>query len=165
MLVQGEVRIPSRIAMSGSMTLLEALAAAGSQTPNAGTTVTIARRAPSEDGGTTPRDAETIVVSLAELGRGIMGADRPLMGGDIVTVSKAETFYVSGEVRNVGVQNWEPGLTVNQAITKAGGINDRGRDSGIKVRRVVDGKSKETEVKLNDLVQANDEIIVPRRRF
>ena len=68
-------------------------------------------------------------------------------------------------MKMVGVQNWEPGLTVGQAITKAGGIDDRGRDTGIKIRRLLEGKSKEIEVKLTDPVQANDEIVVPPRRF
>jgi polysaccharide export outer membrane protein len=164
-MVQGEVRIPSRIPMSGSMTLLEALAAAGYQTPSAGTTVTIARRLRNVEGGPSAKDAETITVSLADLGRGAAGADRPLTGGDIITVSKAETLYVSGEVKLVGVQNWEPGLTVNQAITKAGGVTDRGRDSGIKIRRIVEGKPKEIEAHMTDLVQPNDEVVVPRRRL
>jgi protein involved in polysaccharide export with SLBB domain len=63
------------------------------------------------------------------------------------------------------MQNWEPGLTVGQAIIKAGGIDDRGRDTGLKIRRVVDGKSRDLEVTKTDLVQPNDEIIVPARRF
>jgi len=54
---------------------------------------------------------------------------------------------------------------VQQAITKAGGIDDRGRDSGLKVTRVVDGKNKEIDVRLTDLVQPNDIIVVPARRF
>jgi polysaccharide export outer membrane protein len=163
-MVQGEVRQPGRIAMSGPMTLMEALAEAGSTSPNAGTMVTIARR-PMADEGATPKDAENITVNLDDLRRGIAGADRPLVGGDIISVPKAETFYVSGRVKNVGIQNWEPGLTVSQAITKAGGIDDKGRDSGLKIRRIVDGKSKEVAVKMADIVLPNDQIIVANRRW
>jgi polysaccharide export outer membrane protein len=157
-IVQGEVRAPQKVAMTGPMTLNEALAAAGSWTPNASSVVNIARKRPQ-------RDAENIHVNLDDLSRGIAGADIPLVGGDIITVPKAETIFVQGQVKTVGVYNWEPGLTVNQAITKAGGISDKGRDSGIKITRTVDGRNKEIDVKLTDLVQPNDIIVVAQRRF
>ncbi|MSO45410.1 MAG: polysaccharide export protein [Acidobacteria bacterium] len=75
-MIQGEVRTPGRIAMTGPMTLMEALSAAGSTTPNAGTVVTIARRTTAED-GSADRDAENVEVRLDELRRGVAGADRP----------------------------------------------------------------------------------------
>ncbi len=163
-MVQGEVRDPGRVAMTGPLTVMQALAERGSPTSNASSIVTIARRSVDETGGA-PRNAEIMTVNLDDLRRGVAGADILLVGGDIINVRKAETFYVSGRVKMVGVQNWEPGLTVGQAITKAGGIDDRGRTTGIKIRRLLEGKSKEIEVKLTDPVQANDEIVVPARRF
>ena len=163
-MVQGEVRDPGRVAMTGPMTVMGALAERGSPTANASSIVTIARKSADQAGGT-PRDADILTVNFDDLRRGAAGADILLVGGDIINVRKAETFYVSGRVKIVGVQNWEPGLTVGQAITKTGGIDDRGRDIGIKLRRLLDSKSKEIEVKLTDPVQANDEIVVPPRRF
>ena len=162
--IYGEVRMPQRLPMTGPMTLMEALSAAGSWTPNASSVVTIARRPPAGSSGA-QLDAEIRRINLDDLSRGAANANIYLQGGDIITVPKAETIFVQGRVKNVGVYNWEPGLTVQQAITKAGGIDDRGRDSGLKVTRVVDGKNKEIDVRLTDLVQPNDIIVVPARRF
>jgi polysaccharide export outer membrane protein len=164
-MVQGEVRVPGKVPMTGPLTLMEALAAAGSPTANASTVVTIARKPIGSTGEPASQDAEIISVNLDDLRRGVAGTDKPLRGGDIINVPKAEVFYVQGRVRNVGMQIWEPGLTVAQAITKAGGIDDRGRSSGIKITRMVDGKSDDIDVKLTDPVQPNDIIVVPQRRF
>jgi polysaccharide export outer membrane protein len=164
-MVQGEVRMPGKVPMTGPLTLMEALAAAGSPTSNASTVVTIARKPIGPDGEPSSQDAEIITVNLDDLRRGVAGTDKPLRGGDIINVPKAEVFYVQGRVRNVGMQIWEPGLTVAQAITKAGGIDDRGRSSGLKITRLVDGESKDIDVRLTDPVQPNDIIVVPQRRF
>ncbi|HKT81138.1 MAG TPA: polysaccharide biosynthesis/export family protein [Vicinamibacterales bacterium] len=164
-IVQGEVRLPGKVPMTGPMTLMEALVAAGSPTPNASSVVTVARRPVDQNGQPTAGDAINISVNLDDLRRGVAGADIPLRGNDIVNVPKAETFYVQGRVKNVGVYVWEPGLTVAQAITKAGGLDDRGRDSGLKATRLVNGKPQEVDIKLTDLVRPNDIIIVPQRRF
>jgi polysaccharide export outer membrane protein len=148
---------------TGPMTLLEALSAAGSWTPNASSVVTVARKQPAGAGA--QQDAVNCRISLDDLSHGVANANIGLMGGDIITVPKAETIFVQGQVKTVGVYNWEPGLTVIQAITKAGGVTDRGRNGGFKITRLVAGKAKEIEVKPTDLVQPNDLIVVPARRL
>ncbi len=164
-IVQGEVRLPQRLAMTGPMTLMEALSAAGSWTPNASSVVTVARKPPAASSGV-QQDFEISRINLDDLSHGVANTNISLVGGDIITVPKAETIFVQGKVKNVGVYNWEPGLTVQQAITKAGGTDDKGRNTGIKITRLVDGKNKEIAVKqLTDLVQPNDIIVVPQRRF
>jgi polysaccharide export outer membrane protein len=163
-MVQGEVRVPQRLQMTGPMTLMEALAAAGSTTANASVVATVARTLVSAP-GEPPRDPLKYTIDLRDLYNGVAAANISLMNGDIINVPKTEVFYVQGRVKNVGVQNWEPGLTIDQAITRAGGVDDRGKRTGVKVNRLVDGKSRTIDVKPTDLVQPNDNIIVPSRLF
>ena len=75
-----------------------------------------------------------------------------LRDGDIVNVPTAQRFYVDGNVRNPGPFVLDPGMTVQQAIALAGGLSDRGSDRGIMVRRLVNGKMADVEVKLDDKV-------------
>jgi protein involved in polysaccharide export with SLBB domain len=56
--------------------------------------------------------------------------------------------------------------TVMQALAMAGGVTDRGATNRITITRVVDGVKKEIRaVKLTDIVQPNDTIVVPSRFF
>jgi polysaccharide export outer membrane protein len=80
-------------------------------------------------------------------------------------VPKAETFFITGQVRQVGSYTWEDGLTVERALTLAGGPTERASTKGIEIERMVDGKSQKRKVKLSDLVQANDTIRVGQRIF
>jgi hypothetical protein len=52
-----------------------------------------------------------------------------------------------------------------EAIVLAGGLTDRGSDRRLSVIRMVDGKSVEVPVKLEDQVQPNDEIKIKPRFF
>ena len=54
-------------------------------------------------------------------------------------------------------------MTVQQAIALAGGYTDRGSDRGIKIIRIVDGKSTEISVKEDSPVQPGDTIRIRRR--
>ena len=94
-MVQGEVRDPGRVAMTGPLTVMQALAERGSPTSNASSIVTIARKSADETGGA-PKDAEIMTVNLDDLRRGVAGADILLVGGDIINVTKAETFLSRG---------------------------------------------------------------------
>jgi protein involved in polysaccharide export with SLBB domain len=54
---------------------------------------------------------------------------------------------------------------MQQAIAMAGGLNERGSDRGITVTRLVNGKSTDVKVTLEDKVQPNDTIIIRNRFF
>jgi len=166
--VSGEVRTPGKITMTGTMTLLEALALAGSPMSSASSELTIAhvRRAMQPGGQATP-DAEpdeVVKVNWKDLQIG-KGSDVVLADGDIINVPKAQTFYITGQVRNPGHYVLEPGMTVEQAIAVAGGLNERGSNRRIKVARIVNGKREEVEVKLTDKVLPDDTITIPQRFF
>jgi hypothetical protein len=76
----------------------------------------------------------------------------------------AAHFSVFGTVKNPGLYPLTPGLTMEQAIAIAGGPTEAASRS-LRVRRVVDGKSKELSVKPDELVRPNDTIVVRARFF
>ncbi len=164
-IVGGEVRSPGKIQMTGSMTLIEALAAAGSPTSSASNEVTVSRPKKGA-GGASENDVEIIRVNLKDIQLGRAGRDIQLQDGDIVNVPKAQTVFVTGFVRNPGAIVWEPGMTLQQAVALAGGLTDRGSDRRIKADRIMpDGKVVEVSLKLEDKVEPNDTVKVPAKIF
>jgi polysaccharide export outer membrane protein len=159
--VTGEVRNPNEYTMTGSsMTLLQALAMAGSPTANASNEVIVSRQ-PVTPGA----EMEIIRVNRKDLELGRAGYDLGLKDGDVINVPKAQTFYISGYVRNTGTYVLDPGLTVEQAVALAGGLTERGSSRRMVASRLVKGKLTDVSVKLEDKVQAGDTIKVPSRFF
>ena len=68
-------------------------------------------------------------------------------------------------MKNPGSYVLDTGTTVSQAIVLAGGLSERGTDRRIKVTRVVDGKTVDVSVELDDRLQPNDEIKIRARFF
>jgi polysaccharide export outer membrane protein len=159
-MVGGEVRNPGKVQLTGTMTVLEALAQAGSPTPAASSEATIARKRP----GAENADAEVIRINWKDLNLG-KGTDVVLADGDILNVPKARMFYISGNVRNGGTFVLEPGMTVQQAIALAGGLTDRGSDRRITASRLVKGKLTDVDLKLEDKVMPDDVIFIKQRLF
>ena len=149
--VMGEVRLPGKYTLTKSVTLVEALTQAGSTAPSAGNEVLILHAKPFE--------GETDRVDLSELQAGKLSTNVAIHDGDTIFVPKAQRFYVLGQVRNPGTYALEPNLTVLQAISIAGGLTDRGSNRGMRIVR----NKKELKVKLSDLVQPGDTIIVRQR--
>src|SRR6266511_5053173 len=158
--VTGEVRTPGPVGMNAStMTLLEALALAGSPSSNASNDV-IVQHKPKNPGDPEP---PPIIVNRKELELG--RSDIPLQDGDVINIPIAKRFYISGFVKNSGSYVLDTGTTVSQAVIMAGGLAERGTDRRIKVMRVVNGKTVEISVELDDKVQPNDEIKISARFF
>ena len=157
--VSGEVRTPGYVTMAGTtMTLLEALAMAGSPTQNASNEIKVVH--PSKP-GEKPNEPITVNRKELELGR----ADITLQDGDIINVPVAQRFFISGFVKNTGYYVLDTGTTVSQAIVLAGGLTERGSDRRIKVGRLVKGKMVDLSAELTDKVLPNDEIKIPSRIF
>jgi polysaccharide export outer membrane protein len=169
--VIGEVRAPGKIAMTGTrMTLLEALALAGSPTANASNEIIVVHPIKPDSGDAQPRaDSEPegtrIVVNRRDLELGKAGHDVLLRDGDIINVRAAQHFYITGMVRNPGTFVLDPGMTVQQAIALAGGLNERGSDRRIRVSRLVNGKLVDSGIDLDDEVQPGDTITISSRFF
>ena len=87
-----------------------------------------------------------------------------LSDGDTVFVPKAETFFVTGYVKNGGPFLHDPAMTVSKAISMAGGVTEKGSRNRIRITRLVDGKQVVVkDVKLEDPVLPGDSIEVMSR--
>ena len=165
--IVGEVRSPGKYPMTGQMSLIEALAAAGSTTPTASSEVLILRpRDPVSAQPLTPEQVDQTNVtriSLADLQLGRLSENVTLMEGDTIFVPKAERFFINGQVRTPGAYTFERGLTVLQAISLAGGLTEKGSNRRIKVIRTTKGKKAQESIDLADAIQPGDTLIIPQR--
>jgi polysaccharide export outer membrane protein len=171
--VWGQVKNPGAVTLMGNINLTEALAKAGSPTPDAGSYIEINRRPrgitgttettakPAGDGKPAPPERISMIDLQSGRAQNIMLAD-----GDTIFVPKAETFFVTGYVKNGGPFLHEAGMTVSKAISMAGGISEKGSRNRIRITRVVDGKQVVVkDVKLEDPVQPGDSVEVLSRLF
>ena len=159
--VTGAVRAPQKVTLTGlTMTLLEALALAGSPTSEAANEVIVVH--PAKPG---EKEPQAITVNRKDLELGKAGMDIILQDGDIINVPVAKKFWVSGYVKNQGAYVYDGGMTVAQALILAGGLTERGSDRRITIKREINGKFTEVSAKLEDKVQPNDEIVVGSRLF
>ncbi len=164
--VSGEVRSPAELRMTGGMTLLKALAQAGSPLSSASSELTIARQRKGATGAPASGAEATDVIRVnwrdLQTGR---ASDVPLQDGDVIFIPKAQTFFIQGYVRNGGSYVLEPGTTVEQAIALAGGLTERGTNRGIKATRMINGKTVEVSLSLSDKVMPGDVITIKQRLF
>jgi polysaccharide export outer membrane protein len=164
--VIGEVRSPGPVPLSGDMSLVEAIARAGSTLPTASGEAIIVH-SPDATGPTLPSEnaANTERVDLLALQNGTK-QNIVLRDGDTISVPKAQTVYVTGAVKNPNAYALQQkNTTVLQALSLAGGVTDRGSMSRVKIFRIVKGDKKEIKAKLTDIVQPNDTIVVNDRLF
>lgn len=171
--IVGEVRNSGTHALTGEMTLIEALARAGSVTDRAGDEALIVRsKSGVPDGPVLPgtdsetaTDAEVTRVDIRDLQSGRLSQNVVLRDNDTVFVPPAELVYISGQVKNAGSYPLKKGMSVLQVLTLAGGVTDRGATGRISARRLQDGKIVDVRLKLEDPVLPGDTIIVPERFF
>jgi polysaccharide export outer membrane protein len=153
--VLGEVHAPGRYTVETNTTLFDVLAQAGGGTENCADMIYVMR--PEADG-----TVRRFAVDLKGLADGMSGSDtQTVRGGDTVYVPRADQFYIYGEVQQPNMYKIEHGMTVVQAIARAGGVTARGSDRRIEVRRRgKDGQSVVSGTKLTDPVQPDDVIRV-----
>jgi len=168
--VVGEVRNPGTYALTGDMTLIEALARAGSTNEAASGEALIVRpHAGAHPEGPVLPDQEdgsdVIRVDIKELQSGRLSQNAQLQDNDTVFVPRAELVYVFGQVKSPGAFPLQKGTTVLQALSLAGGVTDRGATGRIRIARVVRGHKVEIKGRLEDVVRPGDTIIVPERFF
>jgi polysaccharide export outer membrane protein len=167
--IVGEVRTPGTYPLSGNTNLVEALARAGSTLPSASGEAVIVHAGENAEGPTMPTqtdDKDIVRVNLRELENGAFSQNARLQDGDTIFVSRAQSVYVFGQVKNPGAYSLQQqSTTVLQALSLAGGVTDRGATSRIKIIRIVKGDKKELKANLTDLVQPGDTIVVSERFF
>ena len=169
--VMGEVRAPGTYPLSGDMTVIEALARAGSTTNDSAEEVMIVRPAAGSAGSgpVSPeqqKDATVIHVNVRDLQAGKLSQNVLLRDGDTLVVPRAQSVFVFGQVKTPGAYSIAHGATILQALSLAGGVTDRGSTGRVYVVRTDGaGKKVETKVKLTDIVQPGDTLVVKERFF
>src|SRR3954470_18811080 len=166
--VMGEVRSPGPVALTGDMTLIEALARAGSALPSASGEIAIVRAAPGTNRPMLPiagSEADILRARIRDLDSGSRNQNIDLRDGDTIFVPRAESVYVFGEVKAPGAYIIRKDTTVLQALSLAGGVGEDGAMNRITIVRLVNGVKSELKAKLGDPVQPGDTIMIPRKYF
>ncbi len=167
-IVLGEVNRPGSYPVKGKTHILEIISEAGGLTDKAGRTITVTRsdrpRGDASDGESRRVDT-SISIELDQLVRRNDDAQFFVHNGDSIYVAQARRIFVTGEVNRPGEYRWERGLTVNQAISLAGGATKRGAPERTKITRTEKGAEIRIKPKLSDAVVPDDIIEVPQSYF
>jgi len=158
--VLGHVARPGRYTLEGKAARLsDVVAMAGGLVPTASDVLVVKR--------TRQGKTESINVDLGAIIRGSPQADDlELAAGDSVFVPKAPVVYVYGEVTRGGSFRLEPGMTVMQALSLAGGVTPRGSEKLAKLRRKqANGTWIEMPARPTDLVGADDVVYIRESIF
>src|SRR5919198_1031314 len=135
--VMGAVSKPGPYPLQRQTTLLEALSAAGGTTPDAGFEVILTHAA----------DKQALPSGAAK-------------GSPAVYVPPAAFIYVTGEIQRPGRYRLEKDTTVHKAVTLAGGFTKFAATKSMTVQRMVNGKRQDFQAGPNDLLQAEDVVVV-----
>jgi polysaccharide export outer membrane protein len=169
--VVGEVSRPGSYPLSEGRTLVELLSRAGPLLPGAGAEVVVIHPASPSQGPLLPQDVEgragdqVTRVDLRRLQAGEMVQNLGLRSGDTVFIPQAPRVFVTGEVRNPGAYAFMPGMTVRQAVSLAGGFTEHASTGRLKVVRQAGDKSRELKVKIDDVVEPGDTVVVKESWF
>jgi polysaccharide export outer membrane protein len=158
--IGGEVRKPGAIDIGPNSTVFDALAEAGGTTDDSSTVVYLMRK---DSQGHVAR----LPISLKDPVIGAGSASTQLVQpGDTIEVPRAERYSILGEVKAPNTYHMEVGLTVMEALARAGGITDRGSTHRIQiVRRDAGGKFVTLKASMTDVIQPNDVIRVRQSIF
>jgi polysaccharide export outer membrane protein len=165
--VLGEVKAPAKYSLPGNSTLVDVLMQAGSTTAAAGHWVLINHARPgSTSTGPVTSDDNTadLRINLSDIQSG-KAQNIKILDGDTITVPKAERIYVNGNVRTPGAFPYDDGMTVFEAMALAGGVTEKGSNSRVSIKRLINGQMKEVDVKQTDILKPGDQVFVKARRL
>jgi len=166
--VLGAVKAPGVQTLKRHTTLLELIAAAGGPTPEAGAEVILARAQAQEEArspGKSTRRTEALRVNLEQLLAGEVPQRLEIERGDTVYIPKGAFFFISGEVQKPGRYPLERETTVAKAMILAGGPSKFAATKRATVQRSVQGQRLEYQADMNDILQADDILVVPQSLF
>lgn len=157
--VLGFVRNQGRYAIEGQRSLTDVLAMVGGISPDGGNLVTLIR---AQNNGSVKEEIDV----LEMIRSGDMSLNHNVRSGDLIYVEAAPRFYIYGEVQRPGFFRLEPNMTVVQALSVGGGLNQRGTERGVRIqRRDKEGVLQVIKVKPNDLVQPDDVVYIQESLF
>jgi polysaccharide export outer membrane protein len=108
-----------------------------------------------------PREGSEKRYNLDKIAAGGPEDDPVVQAGDKIFIPQAEQFFISGQIKNPGSHPLKSGMTIAQAIAKAGGLTESGTDKKVKVRR----GGKMLKLKGDDPIEPEDVLTVGERLF
>src|SRR5262249_57873809 len=99
-------------------------------------------------------------VSLEQLMAGGVPQRITLQDGDVVYVPAAAFVYLTGEIQRPGRYRLEKDATIQKTVTAAGGVTKFAATKSMIVQRMGDGKHLEFQAGPDDLLQAEDVVVV-----
>lgn len=158
--VLGEVGAPGRYSIESNETIFDVLAQAGGAKETSADIVYLLR--PDKNG-----QFERFEINLKGLtDKQKQMPTQALRGGDSIFVPRAQQFYILGEVTAPNMYRIEPGMTVIEAIARAGGVTARGSRKRVEIKRKgADGKEVTFKARPDEVIQANDVVRVKESIF
>jgi polysaccharide export outer membrane protein len=156
--VNGEVLTPGDYAVPATTPINSLLTQAGGLTQRAADSLYIER---ADESGQVKRYS----ISLSDPLR--LGETHLLQEGDKLIIPRAVEYSVAGEVQKPGSYRLDSSLTVQEAITKAGGVTlwAKNRRNFQIQRKDADGRRMVVKVNPDDFVEPDDVILVKGRYF
>jgi polysaccharide export outer membrane protein len=165
--VMGAVSKPGPYALQRQTTLLEALSAAGGPTAEAGFEIILTHAADKQalssgtSAGSAAANGQPVMrVSLEQLMAGGVPQPITLQDGDVIYVPAGAFVYVTGEIQRPGRVRLEKDTTIQKVVTLSGGFTKFAATKSMTVQRMVNGKRREFQAGPNDLLQAEDVVVV-----
>ena len=152
--VLGAVRQPGQLDVSGRLTLIEALTAAGGLSDSHGRSIHVLRRA---ENGLTDQVAIAVDDLFAEADPDV---NIPIFANDLINVPAAAeiTVYALGEIASPGQITFKSTerITLLAAIAQAGGLSDRASNRIRIQRRAENGATEEIEVRYKRILAGEE---------
>ena len=149
--VLGEVAQPGLVTVDRSYRASEILARVGGLRESAVDVLTVTRSS-----------GEELSLNVKAIATGGPQEDPIINPGDKIYVAKAPTFYVYGQIGAPGNYKIDRGMTMRQAIARAGGLTPLGSEGRIKVIR--DG-TEIRKFKLDQELKDGDVVVVGEKFF
>jgi polysaccharide biosynthesis/export protein len=158
--VLGQVGTPGIFPIDRPLTITDVLARAGGvKTEVAGSYIVL--RGIDASGQPTSQKLD-----LTKLMEGDPSLNHLVKNGDTIYVPQAPVYYLYGYVNKPGMYLMREPMTVQQAIAQGGGMLPTGSDRRIKVKhKTGEGSDKEMPIKLSDMVEPGDTLIIPESWF
>jgi polysaccharide export outer membrane protein len=173
---------PGIYPLQGTRTLVEMLTSIGGLTTNASRHIKITRRA---EYGVIPlpgaiedpeKKISTVEISMGSLRENVNPAeDIILKPFDVISVERAESVYINGEVVKTGAIELgeRDSISLLQALTQAGGLTHDAKKAQVRILRPIENTTRRAEIdidvsdiysgKANDFpLLPNDVLYVPR---
>ncbi len=177
-MVYGEVQTPAQVELKRKTTLLEILSFSGGATKSASGTVQVFRPTPMMCGDDQAEaakwkpdfddsaDIPSRIYSISNLKSGEEESNPVILPGDLIFVKKAPPVYVIGEVNILKeISIGERGLSLMEALTQAGGVNQQAKTKAITIHRLKDNSKPRELIAVNyDLIkkgQQKDVVLQP----